>query len=101
MERPGKNCRMAYAPAKAAAECPDGNDQVPGFLPMTMARTTSMNGRRRLKKNLMGYSTASTAVVRGTARLRNCFKFGRRSAAMSEASSTYQAQPRLNPNVKK
>jgi hypothetical protein len=40
---------QVHAAAKAAHVWPLGNDQLPGSLPTTSARTTSMNGRRRRK----------------------------------------------------
>src|SRR5205814_621930 len=46
-----------------AAVWPLGNDQLPGFLPMTSARTISTNGRRRRKYALIGYSTVQVATT--------------------------------------
>src|SRR5512140_3576292 len=87
---PGKSRESSQAPAKAEAECPDGKDQEPGFLPMTMACMKSMNGLLRRKKALMGYSTSIEATDNGSIVWRNARMPLRGSIKMASAMITYQ-----------
>src|SRR6266849_2275684 len=59
--RRGQMVLSTHAAANDDAVCPLGNDQLPGRLPTTSARTTSMNGRWRRNSALIGYSTAQVA----------------------------------------
>src|SRR5262245_28348421 len=85
----------SHAPAKAEAEWPDGNDHVPGFLPMTIAWMIVMNGRRRLKYALIGCSTSTVVIVRGIATSRNISLKPRRLNITAMAEETNQAAPPL------
>jgi hypothetical protein len=45
----GERWLSSQAPAKAPAEWPEGKDQLPGFLPMTIAWMMAIKGRLRRK----------------------------------------------------
>src|SRR5258708_13013465 len=82
----GQTEARIQALANDDAVWPLGNDHEPGFLPMTSASTMRANGRRRRKKDLIGYSTIHVA----TTTLGN-----RRFSAVHERGTP----PRYAPNV--
>src|SRR5687768_7024302 len=97
---PRRNWRLSsHAPANAAAEWPDGNDQVPGFLPMTIAWMIVMKGCRRLKYFLIGCSTSQLVMVKGTAAFHSMSRNARRLHRTVITIRTYQAAPPLKASV--
>src|ERR1700687_1725424 len=60
----GQTVLRIHALANEAAVWPLGNDQEPGFLPITSASTIRANGLRRRKYDLMGCSTSQVATSR-------------------------------------
>src|SRR5512133_3214849 len=89
----GNSRESNQAPAKAEAECPEGKDQEPGFLPMTMAWINSMNGLRRRKNALIGYSTSEDVTDSGRIIRRIARMSLRGSIRMASAINTYQPRP--------
>src|SRR5258708_39584517 len=68
--RLGQTDARIQALANDDAVWPLGNDHEPGFLPITNASTIRANGRRRRKKDLIGYSTIHVAsTTEGSRRL--------------------------------
>src|SRR5262245_10742058 len=89
----GQTVDRIQALANEAAVCPLGNDQLPGFLPMTSARTISTNGRRRRKYDLIGYATIQVApTTLGSKVMTAVHERGTRSRNASSAPRT-QTQP--------
>src|SRR5687768_533580 len=82
-----------HAAAKEEAVWPLGKDQLPGFLPTTSARTTSMNGRWRRKKALTGNSTTHVAPLRHGRRTTSARPARSTPAARATISGTAQIQP--------
>src|ERR1043165_6470237 len=61
--RDGQTVLKIQALANDDPVCPLGNDQDPGFLPITRACTMRTNGLRRRKNALMGYSIVQVAMT--------------------------------------
>src|SRR5919108_466004 len=93
--RRGQTVERIQALANDAAVWPLGNDQLPGFLPITSARTISTNGRRRRKAPFTGYSTIHVApTTLGRRYLRAPHERGTRSRYANNVPRT-QIQPSM------
>src|SRR5437660_512828 len=89
----GQTEARIQALANDDAVCPLGNDHEPGFLPMTSASTMRANGRRRRKKDLIGYSTIHVArTTLGSKRLIATHECGTRARYATSVPMT-QIQP--------
>src|SRR3954453_5369917 len=83
------------AVANDDAVWPDGNDQVPGFLPTTSARTISMNGRLRRKNDFTGCSMTHVVTIRDGARSLSARRPLETPRSAAPATQPSQIQPPL------
>src|SRR5579859_5233753 len=89
----GQTEARIQALANDDAVWPLGNVHEPGFLPMTSASTMRANGRRRRKKDLIGYSTIHVAsTTDGSRRLIASHEPGTRTRYATSVPMT-QIQP--------